>query len=325
MKALELGSRGSEVSALQRSLVRLGFPCTVDGHFGRNTLAAVQAHACARTEKGAPVWQIMAIHDEATKVATAQSITTFGAWCGSASLKTPKSDVKFAADHGINRLDVVTNDHSKWRTDKPFNTWDEAKIGRLCDAAAAKGIEVHLMSWVMPYASYIDGAAETLVPLCKKLGAASLMWDAEEAWNKAKDALTYKAAAKHLGLAFADLSCPMGITGIGYAPIAKLGPLAALCEYAVPQVYVTSGSSLKPETAPRKFYKRWDKGFGKPIVMGLAAYKQQGISGHTISSAMMATLEATRGLEGRPPRWLERSRRSAGSRYPEVVMLRCTA
>lgn len=297
MKPLKLGDRGPEVSALQRSLDRLGFDCVVDGHFGRKTLEVVQAHAAARTEKGSPAWHVMAINDEAAKVQTVESIRTVGAWAGTGALAKPASAVKFAADHGINRLDVVINDHSKWRTEKPFDTFNATKIRKLCDRAAAKGIEVHLMTWVMPYESYIDGAAEVLIPMCKEVGAASLMWDAEEPWNQAKNALPFNKAAAHLGKAFANIGIPMGITGIGFAPVAKLGPLAAKCQYAVPQVYVTSGSGLKPEKAPRKFHKRWSNAFSREIVMGLAAYKQKGIAGHTIGSAMGAAVEATRGLD----------------------------
>lgn len=297
MKPLKLGDRGPEVSALQSSLDRLGFDCVVDGHFGRKTLAAVQAHAAARTEGGSPAWHVMAINDEAARARTLSSIHTVGAWAGPAAMAKPAAAVKFAADHGINRLDVVINDHSKWRKEKAFDTYTRSKIAKLCERAAAKGIEVHLMSWVMPYESYIAGAAETLIPLCKDVGAASLMWDAEEPWNQATGGMSFKAAAKFLGRAFSNLGIPMGVTGIGFAPTAKLGPLAAECAYAVPQVYVTSGSGLKPETAPRKFHKRWSDAFDREIVMGLAAYKQKGIAGHpTIASAMQAALESTRGL-----------------------------
>lgn len=298
MKSLQLNDRGPQVSALQRSLRQLGYDVGVDGHFGRKTLAAVQAYAVDRTKKGAPGWEIMAIHDEATNLQTAQSIKTVGAWCGPAALKKPRNTVNFAAKNGINRIDIVVNDHSKWRTDKPFDIFNRAQIVALANAAAAKGIEVHLMSWVMPFENYIESAAEILIPLCKDTGAASLMWDAEEPWNQATNAMTHRAAAKFLGQKFANLSCPMGITGIGFAPVAKLGPLAELCDYAVPQVYVTSGSGLKPEKAPGRFYERWSKNFRKPIVMGLAAYKQTGVPGHpSIESAMGATIEATRGLD----------------------------
>ncbi|GEM_PF-6367969 len=300
--ALRLGDKGKAVKSLQRSLSRVGFPVRVDGDFGTATLRAVAAHVKAQTRVGISSWQLAALIGEAADLGpkampvhnetrARRGLTTVGAWAGSATLANPARDVKFAADHGINRLDIVVNDHSKSREPRQFSVRSRDRILRLCDAARAKGIEVHLMSWVMPHRQYLDGAAAALVPLCREVGAVSLQWDAEEPWTLATRRMTYPAAASYMQEIFSDLSCAMGITGIGYASIPKLGPLAKLCDYVVPQAYSTRSSGLKPGTVASKFYKRWTTKFSKPVVIGLAAYRQKGIAHHTPESAMRAAAE----------------------------------
>jgi hypothetical protein len=289
------------VTALQRALAKLGYPLDDDGEFGKKTLKAVQKHARDRTRKGAPAWQVAAIHAEAgTGLGEGQTATTgiesVGAWCGSSSLANPVRDVAFAVEHGLDRLDVIVNDHSKWREPSRFTIRTPDRIHRLCDAAKEAGVEVHLTSWIMPHADYIDRAADVLIPLCERVGAASLQWDAEEPWTRARRRLTYSKAAARIREAFADLRCPMGANGIGYTPRAKFGPLAEICDYLVPQAYATSTSGIKPEVAPGRFHRRWTEKFARPIVMGLAAYRQTGIAGHTPSSAIEAAVEATSAL-----------------------------
>ncbi len=292
MSTLELGHRGTAVIALQRSLVTLGYRIEVDGNFGPKTLKAVQKYARESTRGQAPGWAVAEIHAAAANAAAEADppgtgpILRIGAWCGNRSLANPVRDVEFAVARGINRLDIVVNDHSRWRAPRAFTVRDETKIERLASLAAARGIEVHLMSWIMPHQRYIDGAARRLVPLCERVGARSLQWDAEGPWMKAEGRMTYPRAARHIRDSFTGLACPMGATAIGYTPVTKFRPLAEICEYIVPQAYVTSRNSLRPETAPGQFHRRYTERFGPiPIVMGLAAYRQTGIPGYTPETA----------------------------------------
>lgn len=290
---LRLGARGDAVREMQAALNRLGASLEEDGRFGELTLEAAKTFVDARTKDGVPDWLLAQILAEAASAPRPRSgIETVGAWAGSASLADPERDVAFAASTNVRRLDIVVNDHSKWRTEKAFTLRSRDRIARLVEVARAYGVEPHLMSWIMPYASYIEAAAASLVPLCNELGVASLQWDAEEPWTQAKHALTRADAATRLAYAFAGLRCPMGVTGIGYANAARLGPLASVCAYVVPQAYSTTSSGQKPEVAPMKFHKRWTDLFGRPIVLGLAAYRQSGIPGHSVESAMRAAATA---------------------------------
>lgn len=226
------------------------------------------------------------------------SIRVVSAWCGSASLANPERDVAFAHAIGLNRLDLVVNDHSGWRKSSRFTVRNTDRIRRLVDLAQDRGIEVHFMSWIMPHADYIKGAADALIPLAESCNVKGIQWDAEEPWMRAERAMDYEAAAELLKDRFAIYRGAMGVNGIGYAPAEKFKPLAAVCDYVVPQCYVTRRNQGDPTKVPGKFYRRYKKHFDKPVVMGLAAYLQSGIRDYSPSGAITAAVQATRRLEG---------------------------
>ncbi|MEM9456897.1 MAG: peptidoglycan-binding domain-containing protein [Myxococcota bacterium] len=248
-----------------------------DGKVGPQTLAALERAASIRPEDR-------------------PKIATVGAWTGQASFPRIAKDVQFCVDHGLNRLDVVVNDFSKRRGPAPFDTYRPSKIVELCQVARDRGLEVHLMSWIMPHATFIEQAAEQLIPLCEQTGASSLQWDAEEPWTKAMDALPYEEAADRIARAFADLPCPMGVNGIGFVPAKRFRPLAEICDYLLPQCYATAGSRARPQTVVSLCVDRWRERFGrdKRLVIGLAAYRQEGIEGLTPQQAMNSSLDNVR-------------------------------
>lgn len=223
-------------------------------------------------------------------------ILTVGAWTGQGSFPRIARDVEFCVNHRINRLDVIVNDFSTDRKPTPFSTYRHAKIVELCRAAKDAGLEVHLMSWIMPHAEFIEQAAQRLLPLCEQTGAASLQWDAEEPWTLAHDPLPYEEAATRIEEAFATRPCPMGVNGIGFTPTDRFGPLARVCDYLMPQCYATAGSRARPGTVVSLCVDRWRRAFGqdKPLVIGLAAYRQEGIEGHTPGQAMTTSLDNVR-------------------------------
>lgn len=224
---------------------------------------------------------------------------TIGMWTGRSSLANPIRDVQLCLANNIRRLDVIVNDHSAARAARSFDTFRESRIRTLVETAKANGIDVHFMSWVMPHEAYIDRAAEVLVPLCNDLGVNSLQWDAEEPWTKAKSPMDYEAAARRIADNFSGLECEMGVNGIGYTPVSKFGPLHEVCDYVVPQCYSTSTSGITPETIVPRCIRRWHKVFGKKrMAVGLAAYKQHGIEGHSVASAMRTAFAGAEAIEG---------------------------
>jgi hypothetical protein len=223
-------------------------------------------------------------------------IKTVGAWCGSSSLAHPERDVDVALELNINRLDVVVNDHSKSRSPRRFTVRDGQKIKTLCKRAQDNGIETHLMSWIMPHKAYIDRAAQLLVPLCEEVGASSLQWDAEEPWTKATHRMRYADAANCMADKFSGLACEMGVAAIGFTPVDKVGPLADICDYMVPQAYSTRTSGVKPGFGQKRIHGRYATKFGKKIVMGLAAFRQKDIPNHSVESAMVTCINQANDL-----------------------------
>lgn len=219
------------------------------------------------------------------------AVRSIGAWCGTATLASPSSirrDVSFAADLGLRRLDVMVNDFSKARSQTPFTTYTREKIVDLCHAAAARGIDVHLTSWLMPHATFIRKAAEELTSLMIDTQAKTVIFDAEEPWTQANNAMTYENAA-----ALVDDLCTgkfeWGVTGIGFADSFKIGPLVRRASFMVPQCYTTSSSKLDPARGPATLIKRWRTAFGDHrVVCGLASYRQSGIAGYSIDAALRA-------------------------------------
>lgn len=247
--------------------------------------------------------------DVETADATPDTLTPFlhsrRAWCGLESLRNPERDVAFAKRIGLTGLDIIVNDHSGDRLPRPFDTRPTQQIVSLATIARDHGLDVHLMSWIMPHESYLRDAADVLPELVAKTGAQSLMWDAEEPWTLAKKRMRYADAGALVGELFADRDFEIGVTGIRYAPTSKLAPLivwrdlpkleglASVCDYITPQCYSTRTSKADPSTVVTKGLRTWRKKFGDGarFVPGLAAYRQDGIKGHTIRSAMQAAID----------------------------------
>jgi len=225
---------------------------------------------------------------------------TIGMWTGRASLNNPVRDVQLCVANNIRRLDVIVNDHSGARAARDFDMFQVSKIRGLVELAKANNLDVHFMSWVMPHEKYIDQAAEALVPLCNELGVSSLQWDAEEPWTLAQKPMDHGKAAKRIADAFEQLNCRMGVNGIGYTPVEKFGPLYEVCDYVVPQCYSTNTSGISPTTVVPRLVRRWNKVFGtdKKMAIGLAAYRQDGIAGHTVESAMRSAFAGAEAIEG---------------------------
>ena len=215
------------------------------------------------------------------------------AWCGAASLSGPSRDVAFARSIGLTGIDIIINDHSAQRSPMRFTVRDRAKIETLASMAGDVGLDVHLMSWVMPHRDYIAGAVDEVPGLMEATGAKSIVWDAEEPWTLAASPMDYYTAGASLTGSLRGLGFEQGVTGIRYASTAKLGGLVHGSDYIVPQCYSTRTSKADPSTVVAKGLATWRAKFGdrQRFVAGLAAYRQTGIAGHSIASAIGAAAD----------------------------------
>lgn len=188
---------------------------------------------------------------------------TVGAWC----TRPSRSDVDFAASLRMRRLDVMVNDLSDERSPIRFR-FD--KLSRdIVEYANSRGIEVHVTSWIMPHVAFAVEAADELQQLCVDTGAHGIVLDAEEPWTKARSPERERAAESFFAAA---MGCRVGVTGIGFADVAKLKPLVYRADYAVPQTYVTLTSGLSIAGIPRAL-AHWRKMECPVIVPALAAYR----------------------------------------------------
>lgn len=172
-------------------------------------------------------------------------------------------------------------------------------------AAAAKPMLVGITAWLIPSRSYIEAAAKVLVPLCKQIDAASLVWDAETPWVKGTG-MTHQDAAELVAQEFAELPCAMGMTGFPAVPKTATRPLTDVCSFGMPQAYSfwdaqhnrPGTNSVPLETGQKEWWATWQKNFvvGRTspflLVMGLASYQQTGLSS-SVLDAMQTAVEAS--------------------------------
>lgn len=210
--------------------------------------------------------------------AVSLGVRRVGAWTGWAAFDDDKS-LKLTIDRckwlGLRRLDVIVNDFSAKRAPVDFEMYRLARVVAIGKACRDAGIDMHMMSWLMPHRAFIDDAAKQLRTAFELSGAKSIQWDAEEPWTQAQRPMNYVEAAALIAERFAGV--PMGVNGIMYASKAKLGPLAAVCDYVVPQCYSTDSQPIDPAVVVRQGLRLWREWTDKPIVVGLAAYRQVGI------------------------------------------------
>ena len=195
---------------------------------------------------------------------------------------------------GITRIDLMINDHSKDRRASRFRCDDDVRdhARRIVDG----GFDLHLTSWVMPHEAFVTEACDTLLQLVVDTGAASVLWDAEEPWTQAVGQAKTAQAAAQIGELMGGTR--MGVTGIGYADLHDHDPevlyLVDVCDYVVPQAYVTRNSGLRHD-GMRRVIDRWK--FEKPILAGLAAWDQTFDGRHT-SGNMLRSWDQTEECDG---------------------------
>lgn len=217
-----------------------------------------------------------------------------GAWAGAASMASPSTirrDIALAKKVGLHRLDVIINDHSKWRSPRVYDTYSRAKIVALLLAAADAGLETHVTSWVMPHENYLRRMGLELHEIAEAAPVTSVVLDAEEPWTLASSPMNWGRAAELVAEVLGGLR--WGVTGIGYASPTKLGPLVKRGRFMLPQCYATNDTKLRPAQIAPVLCKRWRETFvgERDLVVGLAAYNQTGIAGHTVESAMLAAFQ----------------------------------
>lgn len=176
----------------------------------------------------------------------------------------------------------------------------ERRLSAVVTGLHRLGVSPHLVSWLRPTERYMAAAAERLRPLCLMLGARSLLFDAEEPWTRHPTLRGHGEAGAEAFLArhwaFDYWPCALGVSGITYIP-AAVRPLARRCQYVLPQAYSVAhaNASYRPGVTQRLAHERWQD-FGKPIVMGLAAWKLNRHGGLSQTGAMQRAIATAEDL-----------------------------
>lgn len=216
-----------------------------------------------------------------------------GVWAGASTMASPatvRRDIALFRKVGLSRIDVMVNDHSKSRAPRDYDTYSRTKIVGLLKAAADAGLETHVTTWIMPHESYLRRMGLELHELSDAAPITSCIFDAEEPWTLAQRPMVWTRAAELTTEVMGELR--WGVTGIGYASATKLGPLVKRGKYMTPQCYATNSTTLRPAEVAPVLCKRWRTTFGEhELVVGLAAYDQTGIKGHTVESAIRAAFQ----------------------------------
>ncbi len=222
-----------------------------------------------------------------------------GAWAGWSSMVNDaaiRRNLAMATKVGLSRLDVIINDHSVARAPRPYDTYSPSRIVALCKAASDAGLDVHITTWVMPHRAYIERMGLELHEIVARTKIASVTLDTEEPWTLARSPMGWLEAAELVKASMGEIR--WGVTAIGFASATKLGPLVKRAAYGLPQCYATNNpETARPEDVAPRYVKRWREAFGiEEIVVGLAAYNQRGIPGHTVESAIRAAYQGARAI-----------------------------
>jgi hypothetical protein len=201
---------------------------------------------------------------------------------------------KLVVDHGFTDVAIFINgqpkNYLKGKQETENYTYklhfrDDKKIGEVRDFFKNAGIDIHLVTWIKPTKRYIESCARVTLPLCEKIGARSLLFDAEEPWYGKLPRLqltqerSQEIIDKYFCHSFSDNPCCLGVTHIIGDPHTDrikrtVGPLIEACDYSLPQAYTNTDKKDKcvrtPGCLQKRAARKWSS-VDRTIVMGLWA------------------------------------------------------
>ena len=223
-----------------------------------------------------------------------------GAWGVFSSTADPHATLERCRRAGVTFLDVMVNDASADRVEPvAFHIFDTDRLRRACAVWRAGGLPFGFTTWATPRRDWLEGLG-AVGQLATECGARSVTLDLEEPWMALRGSPTATITAT-TAAAFASLRRTfrrrVGVTHIVYADPSIIGPALALADEAVPQCYATAknAGTLRPGDLERTTWSRWSP-YGKPIVMGAAAWNTAGAYGLGAVDAIRASMRAAREL-----------------------------
>ncbi len=217
----------------------------------------------------------------------------------------------------MNRANVSTHADPwdlRWR-DKGEEGYHDDEIGEISELYTSRGIKLTLTSWPRPSKSQIDEMCAAMVPLLK-LTKANWEVDVEGNWltKHLEGFASMKSAGEYLVKRMRETMVEAGVpdgvleaTTFGHhAELGRHPTVTPLVDRVCVQGYSTSPrasgkvirwkSYLGPGRHQRWILSRARKAGAKKVVMGLAAYRQRGFTGHSAHEAMGVALDTTLSL-----------------------------
>lgn len=223
-------------------------------------------------------------------------ITRIGAWVDRRGVGPGWREwLDVAREVGLTDVSLVLHAQDAGQPLKPFAS--AATVARIVAAYAVAGIIPHVMLWPQPRASHCAAMLAYLTELHSRCGSAlgSAELDAEEQWTRSVWRLTHGAACARQLREGWPKGLPLAVNGIT-AALPRIRPLIAIADVVIPQAYTSTrkGQGSTPGKRQDVVAEAWRKVMqpGSTLVMGLAAYSQEGAGGMKAGEALTAAIDA---------------------------------
>lgn len=212
----------------------------------------------------------------------ARSIHHVGAWCGSFGLREPRRAAEAAAALGLDALVLPLNHFAEVREPIPWSTRDVGSLAALAQETQAKGLEVHLATWLVADEGFVDAAVGSVADLVTTLDARSLVLIVDNPWFAGAREGDTSALEDRLVGGLAAVPCPIGMTSHSILP-SGARELAVRVDFLVPEALSTTTSGLAVGSGQRACLASWREVAPAPVVT-LAAGRQRGLRRDVLST-----------------------------------------
>ncbi len=224
------------------------------------------------------------------------TILRIGAWAMRGGVQTQWTKVLQRAQQ-LGLTDVSLSAHAQ-DAGQPFEPFATAShVAAVLRAYAAAGIRGHLMFWPQPSPGHAKELLAYLAEVRRLAGDALVTaeLDAEEQWTGHPRRSTHGAAVAAQLKAGWPSGVRLGVNGIT-AALPKILDLVRVADFVIPQAYTSTKKhqTRPPGTRQTEVAKAWRAKLpaGCKLLMGLAAYSQEGAGGHPAARAMQLAFDA---------------------------------
>lgn len=170
------------------------------------------------------------------------------------------------------------------------------RIMRACQTWQQAGIATSLTTWVVPRPDWIRGMRD--VGALATATQSGLTLDPEEPWTvrlRGNPARAEQVSAELLASVRSTFSCELAAAPIVYADHRVLAPLLGPCDVLIPQCYANLHNARRRAAGEleRIALQRY-RPYGRPIILGAAAWKLEGAYRLPRLAAARASLTAAR-------------------------------